>query len=48
MSIPAFAEINKEELMELTGTKTLGKAVETACKFTLMHDKDSVQEALKS
>lgn len=36
------------ELRELTGQRFSVHAVEAAVKFTLMHDKDSVQEALKS
>jgi len=35
------------ELKELTGATTLIGAVEAAVKFTLLHDKYSVQEALK-
>ena len=35
------------ELKELTGATTLIGAVEAAVKFTLLHDKDSVREALK-
>jgi len=43
-------EINSEqstELKELTGATTPIGAVEAAVKFTLLHDKISVQEALK-
>ena len=35
------------ELKELTGTTTLIGAVEAAVKFTMLHDKCSVQEALR-
>jgi len=37
----------EKELMDLTETETPEEAIEAAIKFTLLHDKDSVQEALK-
>jgi hypothetical protein len=36
-----------EELMKLTNSKTIREAIDKAIRFTLLHDKDSVQEALK-
>ena len=41
-------EIDAEELQKLTNAPNFLVAVERAIQFTLMHDKDSVQEALKS
>ena len=38
---------HEKELMELTGAKTPEDALHLAIKFTLLHDKDSIQEALK-
>jgi len=37
----------EKELMELTETETPRDAIEAAIKFTLLHDKDSIREALK-
>jgi uncharacterized protein YehS (DUF1456 family) len=36
-----------EELMKLTNSKAFREAIDKAIRFTLLHDKDSVQEALK-
>ena len=37
-----------EELKAITGEVNVDSAIRAAVRFTLMHDKDSVQEALKS
>jgi hypothetical protein len=36
-----------EELIKITNSKTFREAIDKAIRFTLLHDKDSVQEALK-
>lgn len=49
-SIEAQLGLNKKDVMELletTGAPNPLVAVERAVRFTLLHDKDSVQGALK-
>ena len=36
-----------KELQDITNTKDMADAIGLAIQFTLLHDKDSVQEALK-
>ena len=43
---PKLDKLTKE-LKELTGAKTTEGAAAAAIRFTLLHDKDSVREALK-
>lgn len=42
-----ISESDENELKELTGESTGLRAIVAAVRFTLMHDKDSVREALK-
>jgi len=42
-----LANVKAEELIEITGQKYFTEAVYKAIYFTLLHDKDSIQEALK-
>jgi hypothetical protein len=36
-----------EELIKITNSKTFREVIDKAIQFTLLHDKDSVQGALK-
>lgn len=42
-----LTEEDAHDLKDITSKDKIRLAVEDAIKFTLMHDKDSVQEALK-